>query len=735
MSDTSRDRNDPRAFYSARSTRPELEGRLGSVFALSNGYLGLRGSHEEAPFRGNPGFYIAGTYAGGPIDLLGLHDPDHILVHPDRITAESLAGIGPHDIPTLPNFPFPLAVELFVGEERFSFETSTVLSCERVVEFENALLRRTMVFRDAAGRHTRIESRRFVSFADGNIVALEYRVHPLDHQASVKVKPFLQTDVTNANGVVLWREAGRRKGELLDAIECVTSDTGVRVAIAQRGRLRRSGSGAVMEVLVAAGEMSLDAAVDRAEKCRAEGFAAACAAHLREWRARTEPAKVFFDGGPATVQGFNFGQMHLQMALGDTVRRTGIVSKGYTGPGYRFAVFWDMDFHEFPYYLLTRPREARGLLEYRYNQLDAYRENARAWGAEGAQVPWETHLDGREVTAPWLCLQEREIHISADAAMMFALYDELTGDHGAMTEMGAEFIFETARFYASRMKWTERTGRYELPDVGCPDQYHTFADNSFFISMMARWNLEYALRLCESGEYAAVCAAIALSDDEVDKWRGILSNFYIIAPDRDGIIEEFDGYFDLERDLDGISELRCRHSQAVKQPDVLAAFWPFEHLYSEEIRRKNWRFYAARTLHGSSLSHPGMALAAACCGLNDEALHHLHKSARMDLDDLNRDTEGGVHLAGYAVQWHAVVFGFGGLRPRREYLHFRPNLPRQWRRLSFKVHWQFQLVEVTLARRRIAFAADPANSAPVVVKVGDRESEEIAPGEKLAVKT
>ncbi len=120
----------------------------------------------------------------------------------------------------------------------------------------------------------------------------------------------------------------------------------------------------------------------------------------------------------------------------------------------------------------------------------------------------------------------------------------------------------------------------------------------------------------------------------------------------------------------------------------------FEDLYSLEVRQANWRYYNRRTLHGSSLSLPGMAYAAARCGLNDEALYNLHKSARMDLDDVNLDTERGVHVSGAAVAWQAIVFGFGGLNPKADCLELRPNLPRQWEFLNFTVHWRGQRVRV-----------------------------------------
>jgi len=722
---------DSRRQYWVQCTKPALEGKLGSTFALSNGYLGLRGCHEEMPAWGRPEFYIAGTYAGGPPSLLGFHDPDHILTHPDRLAAvaEITRGMSEKSISTLPNFPNPIAVRMAAGGVPFDHDKSKVLSNERLLELDGAFLRRRLVFRDEQGRRTCVDSRRFVSFANRNLVCLQYQVTPLNHNADVVVSGCIKKDVTNPNGVVLWTESRSVDDGPLHGIECVTNDTRITVSIVQQSAVRREGESTVLELFAIAGEMGLDAAIARTRMAADRGFEQCMADHAGAFERETAGARVEFEGDAATVQGFNFSQMHLQMAFcPDTAARVGVPIKGCTGHGYRFCNFWDLDFHMFRYYLMTRPRQARLLLEYRYGQLPAYRENARIWGAAGAQVPWEAQASGREETAPWLCLQDREIHISADAAYMFKLYDELTPDHDAMAAMGAEFIFETARFYASRIKWIAERGRFELPGIGCPDQYHTFADNNVFISLMARWNLEYAIGLTEDAQYGGTKAKIGLTPAEVDRWREITGNFYIIAPNADGIIEEFDGFFELSPDIDGICETFCRHSQAVKQPDVVAAFAYFEHLYPLEIRRKNWRFYADRTLHGSSLSLPGMAYGAARCGLNREALDYLQKSARMDLDDVNLDTERGVHVSAGAVQWYAVVFGFGGLTPTREYLHFRPNLPRQWERLSFTVHWQFQRLHVRLMPGAIQWEADGANDGPVMIRLLDEEPFDLPPG-------
>ena len=718
----------PKSQFWVQSTKPELEGKLGSTFSLANGYLGLRGAHEEMPVWGRPEFYVAGTYTGGPTSLLGFHDPDHILTHPARLSEDALKTLGQDSIPTLPNFPNPTALRLTVGGMAFSHEKSKILSNERLLDMDQALLRRRLVFRDSLSRKTCVDSRRFVSMADRNLICLEYRVTPLNHAESIAIEPYLKKDVTNPNGVVLWAETQARSLPDLNAVLCVTHQSRIAVAIAQHWTLSQDGTTTTLSLFAIAGEVALDEALRRVRAAAARGFDANLHDHTAALQKEIDGSRIEIGADLSTAQGLAFGQMHLQMAFCYGNNRVGIPIKGLTGHGYRFVNFWDMDFHMFPYFLMTKPRSAHLLLEYRYNQLTRYRENARLWGAAGAQVPWETQVDGGEVTAPWLCLQEREIHISADAAYMFKLYDELTPNHECMVRMGAEFIMETSRFYASRIKWHPEHRRYELPDIGCPDQYHTFADNNVFISMMARWNIEYAIGLAKDPQHQAAVAKIGLTPDEVATWMEKMRNFYIIGPNEDGIIEEFDGFFKLSPDLDGICETFCSHSQAVKQPDVLAAFGPFEHLFSEENRRKNWTFYAARTLHGSSLSLPGMSYSAARCGLNDDALDYLHKSTRMDLDDVNMDTDRGVHVSASALQWYTIVYGFAGLTPRCEHLYFKPNLPQQWDHIAFTTHWQFQRLGVRLTHDGITFTADSGNDRSVIIKLEDRPVIQLAPG-------
>ena len=254
----------------------------------------------------------------------------------------------------------------------------------------------------------------------------------------------------------------------------------------------------------------------------------------------------------------------------------------------------------------------------------------------------------------------------------------------------------------------------------------------FFISRMAQWNLRYAAELAADPRLAGVRLKLGLTDAEAAEFTTIADGLYIIQPNAEGVIEEFDGFFTRSTDLRGISESFCEHSQAVKQPDVLCCFIPFGDEYSQDVQQANWRYYAARTMHGSSLSLPGMALAAAQCGLLDEAWSYFQRAGRMDLDDLNQNTSLGVHLAGYAVMWATLVRGFGGLTPTRDGLTITPRLPAGWRDLHYAAHWRGCRVTVVLTHEALTITADPANPRAVPVTAGGKTVDVMA-GETVTV--
>ncbi len=722
---------DPRTHIYNETARPDLEANLATRYALANGYLGIRGTHEEMPEWASAGFFVAGTYCAAPAALVPIHSPAHILTHPTRILPERHADYI--SLTTMPNLPNPVAVRLTLGGELISLDNVAILACERVLHMEDARLTRRMVIRNSAGQRATIDSERVVSWANPQLIIFRYQVQVDDANVDVTVEPYIAAQVSNMRGIRLFTVAEEHCAPHLNLLLAHIAEPEQQVAIVQAYNVYREGRTVTLEVIVAVDQKSLDDAQQMAQDGLATGYMALYEEHLVAVQQVQQRVKVDLEADVLSVQGFKFNQLHLEMALCPDNPAVSVPIKGLTGEGYRFMVFWDTDFHLFPYYLLTNPTQARNLIIYRYNQLPAYRRFAQFWGYAGAQVPWETGSSGEEETAPWLCLQEREIHISADVAYAVKLYDEWTTDASVLIHYGAEIVFETARFYASRVIWNAEGNRYEIRDIGCPDQYHTFADNNVFISRMARFNLEYAASLGADPRLAGVREKLLVGDDEVANFQHIAKYLYIIQPDDEGIIEEFDGFFALSSDLRGISEHNCSHTQAVKQPDVLALYLPFHADYSPEVLQRNWYYYQARTSHGSSLSLPGMGLAAALAGLPDEAADYFLRSSRMDLDDVNGNTNLGVHLAGYAVLWETLSFGFSGLRLYRDRIEFAPHFPRRWGKISYRFTWHGSLLHVTVTADSLQITSMATNLCEVPVQVIGSELYSLAIGEEYTV--
>ena len=718
--------NDPRSVRVETSSR-ELEGRLATIFALANGRIGIRGTHEEMPTWASPGFYVAGTYSPGPREkLVDFHPEYHILAHPLRARPDRRNRYN--ELVTMPNFPYPLCVRLSVGGRTVSLDEAVILSCERVLRMDQARLCRRLVLRDREGRRIVVDSERFADWADTRLLVWRYEAAADGHDADISVLPFFECNVFNAFGCRMF-EVERRQSDGRLNVLCLRYGRPRRtMAMAQAWTVTRSRRRIRMDVFVAVCDTA-DEAVAVAGRALEAGYDSRLRSHCLavEQAARRVGAEV--GCGFLARQGFRFGIQHLEMALCRDRTDVSVPIKGLTGEGYRFMVFWDTDFHMFPYYLLTNPRQARNLLLYRHGILDAARRNAGKSGYRGAQVPWETGLTGDEETAPWLNLPEREIHISADVAMAVKRYVDWTGDTAFLLSHGAEIAFETARFYASRVEWNPRLREWEIRGVGCPDQYHTWADNNAFINRMARWNLEWAVRLAHMPALRPVLLRIGMTASEARRFASIAKALRTPSPGRDGVIEEFDGFFRLSTDIRGVSELYCAHAQAVKQPDVLALYLPFRRELSRGTMQANFRFYEPRTLHGSSLSLPGMALAAALAGLVDRAADYFERGTRTDLDDLAGNTSLGVHLAGYAVLWSALVFGFGGLDLAGGGVRLAPALPQTWSHASFAFNWRHNRALVRLAHDEIEIAADDSNPGSIPVSICGAGRVALAPGE------
>ena len=121
-----------------------------------------------------------------------------------------------------------------------------------------------------------------------------------------------------------------------------------------------------------------------------------------------------------------------------------------------------------------------------------------------------------------------------------------------MREFGAEILYQTSRYWVSRLEFNEAEDRYELTRVIGPDEFHEHVDNNTFTNRMAKWHLEQTAGVFDTlsveacDDHAALLVRLNLDPTEVRRWRDVAAKIYIPFDPTRNLIEQFEGYFELE---------------------------------------------------------------------------------------------------------------------------------------------------------------------------------------------
>ena len=109
------------------------------------------------------------------------------------------------------------------------------------------------------------------------------------------------------------------------------------------------------------------------------------------------------------------------------------------------------------------------------------------------------------------------------------------------------------------------------------------------------------------------------------------------------------------------------------------------------------------------------SILAAAIGKEEKAYELFMRTARLDLDDFNNDTEDGCHITSMAGTWGAFVKGFGGLRVREDKLFLAPFLPKSWKSYSFIIGFRGHKVKVNVQQDAITINNDNSSSMTILL--------------------
>ncbi|MDN5708230.1 MAG: glycoside hydrolase family 65 protein [Planococcus sp. (in: firmicutes)] len=727
-------------------------GKSESIMLLGNGYIGLRSVNEEPYLNEKRNLFINGTF-----------NP-----------AED------NEVTELPNAADTTRLDIRVDGERFSLEFGETRHYIKQLNLKDAELTRSFEWISPQGKKLLFRFSRFVSFDELHLIAMKMEVKSLLDEVVLSFDSGIDAQLTNS-GVQHFKEFERRilDGRFIQLIQ-TTNRSGIDFVHNTVHKLKVNGreiagqadkdmkrrkawmsyefklqpdDSLEMEKLSTVHtsrdketgqetnelEQLQKRSLDELREHEKKGYGNLLKAHRLAWQENVwDACDVEIESEDPTDQlALRFSLYHLAAMVPRHDERMGIGAKALSGEGYKGHSFWDTEIFILPFFIFSHPEAAKSLLAYRYNGLAGARQKAKDNGYKGAMYPWEMAWPAEgEVTPVWGDIdivtgaQSKiwsgfiEQHISADIAFAVYQYVNVTGDEKFLERCGYEMVFETAKFWASRLEWNEQRKEFHINKVIGPDEYKEHINNNAFTNYMAYFNLKLAVRYADklSQENPALWKAFGLKEDYLE-WQRKSGQLYLPQPRAgDSVIPQDDTYLQLaEIDLGKYkkqSKVRTIYRdynaeqintiQVTKQADVLLLFYLLEQSFLKEdlrflehAKRSNFFYYESRTLHDSSLSLATHAIAASDIGESELAYSLFKKTCDIDMGPGMKTSDDGIHAAAIGGIWKSAVFGFAGVRQLDGKLRVNPRLPKQWKHMRFSVFWRGQPVRIEISHNHL----------------------------------
>lgn len=740
-------------------------GKTEAIFALGNGYIGLRSANEERYLNEKRDLFISGTFNKA----------------------------NKNEVTELPNVADVTEIEIFINGKHLMLNASNNKEYVKYLNLKTGELNRTFVYLDEEGNKYSLKFNRFVAQDRLHVIVNRVEITPLSKTANIRFISGINGQVTNT-GSQHFNEGEKRVYEykyiqmLQETSEsCITfiqnsahniyingdkieekpelSIDRRKVTISNNYDLTQ-GQTLVIEKFsniyttrdITSENLTIeqirDASLDEIKEISNMSYEILFNSNKEVWSSYWNDQNIVIEGNDYDQLAIRFAQYHLKVMTPSHDNRCGIAAKGLSGEGYKGHSFWDTEIFILPFYTYSKPEIARKLLEYRYLSIGGARKKAKDNGYEGAMYPWESAwLEDGEVTPVWGAVDIVtgkstkiwsgfiEQHITSDITFAIWQYYMVTNDEDFMEKYGYEIMFDTAIFWASRLERDEIKQRYHINEVIGPDEYKEHVDNDAFTNWLAYWTIETAInyynKLKESDSEVIRKLESKLSlQNAMENWTTKLPKIYLPEPrDLDNVIPQNDTFLSLE-DIDLTKYKNQEHIgsmfkdynldqvnkiQVVKQADVVMLLYLLEHKFSKEVKKANYDYYEKRTLHDSSLSLSTHSILASDIDEKDLAYKLFQEATKIDLGENMKTSDHGIHAASLGGLWQIVVNGFGGVRMVGGNLRINPKLPENWSRLSFSFMWKGNKLDIELTKEGIKIEVKDEMLEEIEILVYDKK--------------
>lgn len=751
-------------------------GLTGTLFAVGNGYLGMRGDWSPDP-------ESAGTYVNGFHETFPIVHAEH---------AHALARTGQ----SMLHAPEAKAIEVRIGDEVLRLapgpERSDVSDFHREIDFRIGVLRSELTWRTRAGATVKVVSQRLVSMQHRHLAVLRLSLEMVDAPASIAITSQLVNRQEVAIAGTGTTRADPRRSRTFDrrvlepalqthtnpdspgggtvtlGYRCVGS--GMTIAAAARHEIEGVASAVAIDTDVAGDRAATTFQVDAAAgdvvtltkyvayHCSSQvpdpsgnpsidELATRCsdtldAAVAAGWDQALADQQAWLDGfwgrTDIAVDGDDDAQQAIRWNLFQMAQASaqiggrGIAAKGVTAAGYDGHYFWDTEVYMVPLLSYTNPEAARELLHFRHRTLPTARERAVEMSQRGALFPWRT-INGEEASA-YYPAGTAQYHIDSDVAYALDRYVTATGDTGFLFGDGAEILVELARLFADLGFYDDaEPAQFHIHGVTGPDEYTAVVDDNVYTNVMARFTLRFAadvvtrLRSEDPDALRGLVGATGLADGEIDEWTRAADSMCVLYDGELGINPQDDAFLDHEPwDWEGtpadkyplllnFHPLVIYRHQVLKQADVVLVNFLRSDEFPADLQRRNFDYYDPITTGDSSLSACVQAIMAAEVGHDELAMHYFRESLFLDIANTHGNTVDGAHIANVGGVWAGLVHGFAGVRDSGTHVRIAPRLPAHWQAMRFHLHRRGSDIAIALDPDGATITVESGEPVPILV--------------------
>lgn len=689
-----------------------------SLTSLGNGYMGMRGNFEES-YSGDhhEGNYIAGVW------------------YPDKTRVGWWKNGYPEYFGKVINSINIIAMDILIDGNAMDLFTDQIEDFLLELDMEKGVLRRSFIV-SKNGKRIKFEFQRFLSLAVKELCSIQVIVTNLGEPAKIEIQSQLNGDVRNQDSnydEMFWLPVEAASNRLV--VETKPNDFGIEqftvaatmsntveglvkttekieeltVSECFSGKLETNQKASLTKNIIVTTSRDYDKeAVLKAGEALMEesivphSFEELKTAHEKIWADRWKLSDVEIGGDDAQQQGIRFNLFQLFSTYYGEDMRLNIGPKGFTGEKYGGATYWDTEAYAVPLYLaLADPSVSKNLLKYRHEQLPGAYHNAKQQGLAGALYPMVT-FTGIECHNEWEITFE-EIHRNGAIAYAIYNYTNYTGDHSYVANEGMDVLVGISRFWADRVHFSATKKQYMIHGVTGPNEYENNINNNWYTNKLATWTLAYTLEKLQTADKEAVNRT-NVTEEEKQKWQDIIEKMYYPYDAERDVFVQHDTF--LDKELMPVSQLaktdlpinqnwswdKILRSCFIKQADVLQGIYFFNNQFTKAEKQRNFDFYEPMTVHESSLSPSVHAILAAELEMSEKAVELYARTARLDLDNYNNDTEDGLHITSMTGSWLTIVEGFAGMRTFADTLSFKPFVPADWDYYRFHINYRGRLI-------------------------------------------